>query len=98
MSDRVRPFCSGSQMGDWDLNNCESCAKSINALDRDATWESMKARGLEPCEIEHAISRAYIGDGTVSAEIAERMGACDEYTWPCPEHDPPFVNVERKES
>lgn len=43
----------------------------------------------EVCEYQRAISVAAIDDGTISNEIAKRMGYTDplEYTWDCPEKE-----------
>lgn len=66
------------------------------------TWTTAncdKCRRARGCEINTALTDAYCDDGTVSAEIARRMGyhpfgADWHYNWPCLEHDPPFENIE----
>jgi hypothetical protein len=71
----VRPFSCGSQAADWMARNCQRCALSSPDIAGD-------------CEIEAAIGTACFGDGTVSAEIARRMGATEHeghLTWDCPE-------------
>ena len=77
---RCRPFHCGTQMGDWDARNCDRCAK----VDYDARTSR--------CDIYDAICAGYIGDGTVSREIAERMGLPGNecaLTWDCPEREIP---------
>ncbi len=81
----VRPFSCGSQFGDWSASNCGSCKK---AAAPDVGYDDM------PCEIEKALAWAYLTDGRIPLEIADRMGhGSGRYGWPCMEHDPPFVNV-----
>lgn len=77
MSERIRPFSSGSQYGDWKSSNCARCKK----------FDPNCARP-EACEIDYAVGVAYLDDGTVSVEIARRMGYCEnhgKYLWMCPE-------------
>lgn len=82
----VRPFYCGTQYMDWLENNCyRGCSKAAPV---DATLDEM------PCEIERALSWACMDDGTVSAEMGRRMGLPrweGYYSWPCPEHDPPWA-------
>lgn len=76
---RVRPFFSGSQYGDWTSGNCDRCTKGAHRLGPDA---------LPTCEIELALGEAYFGDGKVDADIAQRMGVTTSgvtYGWPCSE-------------
>lgn len=75
----VRPFANGSQLGDWEASNCKRCKKN-------------RTEDQPICEIDEAISLAYWGDGTVSHEIAQRMGYTKpkegerpEYVWMCGE-------------
>lgn len=78
-TERVRPFSNGSQYSDWSGCNCERCTKGAHMLGFDA---------LPTCEIELSIGEAYLGDGRVSADIAERMGYTantSRYVWPCNE-------------
>ena len=76
---RVRPFSCGTQSVDWDERNCCRCAK--------ANFD----KGASECSIAIALCEAYWGDGTVSTEIAHRMG-CDNplahYNWDCIERVP----------
>jgi len=74
MTDRVHLFANGSQFGDWMYNNCEQCPLWPN----DAEWPD--------CELNEAIMRASISDGTVSAEEAQALGYPDDvrvYVWRC---------------
>lgn len=89
---RTSPFANGSEFGDWCASNCDKCAK---AADPDSGRAST-------CSIFDALHEAFFSDGTVSEEIAERMGSLDHrppraagfyYGWPCPEHDPAFENA-----
>ena len=85
MSERVRPFHSGMQSADWEDCNCPGCTKAHQ--DHDA----MTVRD-EPCVIRKALFFAYWSDGTVSAKIADMMGAPDgRYAWPCPSRDPMWL-------
>lgn len=74
-ADRIRPFSSGAQRMDWQDANCCRCQKYTG-------------QGGS-CEIDDAISLAACGDGTVSAEIAKRMGYASPlaYCWECPERE-----------
>jgi hypothetical protein len=81
----VRPFGSGSQYADWTMNNCDTCTK---AAPRDASLDEM------PCQIEKALAWACVTDGMIPLPIANAMGHSNRrFTWPCLQHDPPFVNV-----
>lgn len=80
----VYPFSNGSQYVNWTCANCERCTKQA---DPDASFDKM------PCQIEAALAYASIDDGSVTEEIAERMGvnfwkSKDKflYNWPCPEY------------
>lgn len=80
---RYHPFSNGTQYMDWEASNCASCSKS-----RDE-WPLA-------CDLQEALGLACIGDGTISEEIARRVGYLDNrerFGWPCPEHDPPFAEV-----
>lgn len=74
-----RPFYSGTQFGDWTEANCLRCTKGADPTS--SKWPD--------CDIEAALVESYIGDGTVSDDIAARMGITEEirgrYTWPCSE-------------
>lgn len=78
MTERIRPFSNGTQYGDWTSVNCERCAKGANYTVGPDEWPG--------CEIEAALIEGYIGDGTVSSEIAERMHyQPGKYVWQCGE-------------
>ena len=80
----VRPFHCGTQFGDWQAANCLRCTK----YKEEEPWDG-------GCEIDCALGVAYIGDGTVSREIAERMGYFEHnppgelpsYNWRCREFE-----------
>lgn len=78
--ERVRPFSCGTQYADWQESNCERCAKGV---DWDAPFPDSK------CDLERALSRASVGDGTISADVARRialpLAAPGPYVWPCGE-------------
>ncbi len=57
---RIYVFSNGSQDGDWITANCQKCIKSH--------------ADCSACDIELALTCAYFDDGTVSKEIADRMG------------------------
>jgi hypothetical protein len=70
------PFYCGSQRMDWKCFNCDFCTKRYNETSR---WH---------CDLEKLIDEAYMGDGSMSAETAKRMGDPDDcrvYNWRCPE-------------
>jgi hypothetical protein len=76
MNKRIRPFSCGTQYGAWVMSNCDRCKKGAR-----------EGQGFE-CDIDEALWEGYWGDGTVSMEIAERMGAIENegaYIWQCPE-------------
>lgn len=73
---KVRPFSNGSQFADWTASNCERCAKG--APIGSAEWPT--------CPIEYALAYACIDDGTITQEIADRMGyehSTARYVWMC---------------
>ena len=76
----MRPFSSGGQFGDWTSSNCDRCTKGAHRLEPTA---------MPDCPLELALGEAYIGDGNITDEIAERMG-CDPglYGWQCTEWEP----------
>jgi len=76
-ADRHIPFYCGSQKMDWHCYNCSNCTKGYD--DEARAWR---------CDLEKAIDNAFMGDGSVSAEIAKRMGEpedCRVHNWRCPE-------------
>jgi hypothetical protein len=81
----IRPFSCGTQYGDWTESNCTTCTK---ARPNATTFEELT------CEIERALSEAYVTDGRIPLPVADQMGHGDgRYVWPCMAHDPPFKNV-----
>jgi hypothetical protein len=83
MAEEVRPFSCGSQYGDWRSRNCDRCIKSYD------NQNPQPKNGMGPCDIDNAIGIAYIGSGSVTHEIAKRMGYDDPcaYGWDCPERE-----------
>jgi hypothetical protein len=71
------PFYCGSQRMDWKCYNCDFCTKRYN--ETFSKWH---------CDLERLIDEAYMGDGSMGAETAKRMGEPDDcrvYNWRCPE-------------
>ncbi len=69
-----RPFSNASEFGDWVFSNCERCKKKYTD-----GWR---------CNIQYALDKAYMSDGKVTNNIAQRMGLLDnmdKYIWQCPE-------------
>lgn len=77
----IRPFSCGSMAGDWMASNCDRCTKGA------LPWGE---QGLQ-CPIQDAVMVAWFEDGTVTPEIARRMGHGGEnngrYVWQCGEAD-----------
>jgi len=72
MTDRIYIFSNGSQYADWQASNCHRCKKF--------PWT------LPDCDIDIALAEAYLNNGKVSQEIANRAGYDpDKYVWPCSE-------------
>jgi hypothetical protein len=79
--DNKQPFTSGTQWADWQNRNCANCAKGAE--------DFINTERFPACPIYAAIVLAYAGDGTVPAEIAERMAVPERgYTWQCGEFTP----------
>lgn len=74
---RERPFSCGSQAADWGSANCSRCTKEFDHVS-----------GAYRCDIQKEID-AYMEDGSVSADIARRMGYSDPlaFQWACTEVD-----------
>ena len=79
-----RPFSSGSEFGDWELQNCEKCTKRpLNAY---------LLKKL-PCDIDQALLFAYFDTGVITKKIASRMGLLDDdgeprmFCGPCTEFE-----------
>lgn len=79
MSEPIIPFSAGLAWAAWDLCNCDNCAKGHVCINADG--ERVK-EGHEwvryLCDIEQALDNAYWQDGTISSDIAGRMGPMDE--------------------
>lgn len=79
------PFYCGTQGADWELANCDNCKKGGRYTDeKQMDWVWL-------CDIQKAKDEAYMGDGSVSNDIARRMGYDDGanlHNWPCTELDP----------
>jgi hypothetical protein len=79
--EKYSPFANGSQFSDWQASNCERC-KKYN--------EDMLVDDPNICEIDLALLGAYLDDGQVEKDIAQRMGFIDnreKYNWKCTEVD-----------
>ncbi len=79
--EKYYPFYCGTQGMDWQEANCLRCKK---LTDEPGGFENII------CDIDRALSEAFWKDGSVSKEIAERMGYLDNkgyYCWMCPEVD-----------
>lgn len=77
---QYRPFSDSGQAGNWFTSNCDCCVFG-NAN-----------RETGACDIEQALALAYLDDGAVSEDIAQRMGYLKPdgtrngaYVWPCTE-------------
>jgi len=82
MSETFIPFSNGTQAMDWEEANCNRCTKGA----RDTGKPEAPA-----CPIQFAIAKAWLTDGRVSMDIAQRMGALDHkgyYNWKCNEWEP----------
>lgn len=76
---RYYPFHSGSQDADWQNYNCSRCKKG---------YEHNGDKFV--CDIDEALQTAFWEDGSVSEDIALRMGAIEQkgyYCWRCPEFE-----------
>lgn len=73
------PFSCGTQYVDWTASNCERCKKYKYPVEEDTD---------PPCEIDRALLMGFWGDGSVSREIARRMGYFKnkgKFVWQCSE-------------
>ena len=78
-SERVRPFSSGSQFGDWESRNCLRCKKR---------WDEVT--NTFHCDLDAMLTVARVDDGTMPPEHAKRIGFVSSsaaYTWDCPERE-----------
>lgn len=74
-------FSCGTQDIDWTDRNCNRC----KVYDEAAVHRPPYSCG---CAIADALQAAFWDDGSVSSEIARRMGLLDhdeDYCWDCPE-------------
>lgn len=86
----IHPFSNGSQFMDWLDSNCCNCAKYSFASDP-ATGKTREPLDEDQvCQIELALHEACYGDGTVSPDMAGRMGYSTpvKYGWRCGELEP----------
>lgn len=75
-TERIHLFSNGTQYMDWTFNNCDKCALAGDPSEP----------GSSSCDLFEAICDAGADDGTVSAEIAARLGYSPiRYVWRCPE-------------
>ena len=81
-----RPFSSGTEHLDWQHRNCQRCAKFVdNAL----TQAEINSGTDWPCPIDYAVTYGAMSDGTISDEIATRVGFEKGDIWfpECPEKE-----------
>ena len=88
MSEGVRPFGNGTEFMAWTERNCDRCGKGM-LYDEDT--EAVEFR----CPVEEALHGADADDGSMSTEMAARMGYPEiayghpsgvrYWTWDCPE-------------
>lgn len=95
MSDNIRPFHCGSQAADWSSRNCDCCKRGF-------WWKSGRGEHDVPisemCELDVALAHAQNGDGTVSPDVAKRIGyrpGNAHYNWPCGEIEPASDDIAR---
>ncbi len=72
------PFHCGTQFADWEESNCCQCRKNA------------EPDKMPTCPIQYALIAAMFDDGSVSDEIAERMGYAENkghYNWRCKEFE-----------
>lgn len=67
---RWRPFANGTEFGMWEERNCGRCVKATPMDSCEPT-----------CEIEASIMEAFMGDGTISMEMVERIGGKIDGIW-----------------
>lgn len=80
--ERIYVFSCGSQYDDWTSSNCDRCTKG---------WRVVNPDEPMACDIQEALLVACFEDGTVSPEVAARMGVSEatkgRYNWCCGEVD-----------
>lgn len=67
----IHPFSNGTEFMCWNEYNCCNC-KKYNVDDSGQVVEPV-------CEIDQALLESMFGDGTISREMADRMGL--ERSW-----------------
>jgi hypothetical protein len=79
-NDRHHPFHCGTQYLDWENRNCCRCAKYSDDASK--------------CDLMQALAQACFDDGTVSTDVAGRIGLLDAlaggrspYLWDCKERE-----------
>ena len=76
-----RPFSNGGEYRSWTARNCDDCIKAYDEEKR--AWR---------CDLEEALSRGAVTDGSIPADIAHRLGCMSQdlgYPAPrCPEFVP----------
>ena len=82
-NERVRPFYCGTQAADWREWNCANCKRA------GAYTDETQTKFVWVCDIERALDEAWMGDGSVSGEIAQCMSYDPlRHNWTCGELDP----------
>lgn len=77
---KIYPFSNGTQSVDWDSLNCCRCKKQYD-------------EGMDEvcCELQQALNTAFFDDGSISQEIATRIGYTKGppfyYVWDCTERE-----------
>ena len=59
----MHPFSNGTEYGAWTAANCDRCQFGYSEIAQH--W---------PCDLEKAINSAYVNDGSIAMDIAERIG------------------------
>jgi hypothetical protein len=87
LPETIRLFSNGSEYESWISRSCHSCNKyRPNAVEREEFV----------CDIDYAILEAACNDGTVTRDIALRIGMDEEqsYGWQWKQRCPEFVQAE----
>lgn len=66
MASKVVPFSNGSEYQSFMSMNCDCCTKQYDP--------DLDVGGEPPCLLEEELSLASIGDGTITAETAAKLG------------------------
>ncbi len=93
---RHHPFHCGTQCADWETANCENCHSAGYYVGgaRQDNW-------LWVCDLQEALSLAFWGDGSVSEDVAQRLGYLankEAFGWRCSELRPIRPEAEYLES